>query len=145
MSQIMSNNLRKYAVAVVLLAAFWVVGTVESSAQQITAKNGANPEQLIAQKLGVTAYTLGTANPAEVVSTLNAAAEQLKPNLTDATLATKFKYTYYVLVVNDVQNMSIAPEIALLNNLGRAARQVGNVTESMMKTTYNQTISLLGL
>lgn len=149
MSQLLLNKWRKLAGVVAMLVAFVVVGTVDASAQT-RASSVENPQSSLATKLGVTACPLGTAtNVQGGLAAINAQRVALRASINagTASINDKFKYFYFEAVTNEVGNLSVAPELSLLNNLRTAARQAGaqSVTQQMIVNLYNSTKALFGM
>ena len=139
------HSLKKLAVPVAFLAFFMMFSANQASAQSLVMQSTANPEAKLAQKFGVTARSLGTWTPNNVVQILRANRPAVKDQ-SNAPLASRVTYAYYQLVISDIQSRSIAPEIALLTNLQKVQEQFksSGVTEnySLLSSIYNSTVAL---
>jgi len=142
-----AHSWKKLAAPVAFLAFFLLLGVNQASAQSLTmSSNSTYPESRLAQKYGVTAYPIGTWNLNNAAQILIANTPNVKgqPN---APLASRVKYAYYQLVISDIQNYSIAPEVALLKNLQKVQEQfkTSAVTENFafLSNMYNSTVILL--
>jgi len=148
MSQLLLNKLRGLAGAAALLVVFLVVGTVDARAQGQRTASTENPYGLLAQKLGVTKCQQGTATDVQGgVATLETLSIPMKANYSSASILEKVKYEYYQLVISEVGNYHVAPEFALLTNLPKAAKIVGNesITNQQLAGLYNATKVFFGM
>lgn len=140
-----AHSWKKLAAPVAFLAFFLLLGVTQASAQSLTMSNSTYPESRLAQKYGVTAYPIGTWNLNNATQILVANTPNVKgqPN---APLASRVTYAYYQLVLSDMQNYSIAPEVALLKNLQKVQEQfkTSAVTENFvfLANMYNSTVEL---
>lgn len=145
MTHTIAQTWRKLAAPVAFLVFFLLLGANQATAQSMQLRSFANPQSRVAQKFGVTAYNLGTWTSNNVIQALVANTPNVKdqPN---APLASRVKYAYYRLVLSDVKNYNIAPEIAMLTNLAKVKEQfktsaaVENV--SFLSGIYNSTVNL---
>jgi len=149
MSQLLMNKLRGLAGTIALLVVFLVVGTVDAGAQS-RASSVENSENLLAQKLGLTACPMGTAtNVQGGLAAIDAQAAVLRASINagSSTLNDRLKYFYFESVSTEVGQYDIAAELSLLTNLRTAAKKVGsdNVTNQMLASLYNTTKVLFGL
>lgn len=126
-------------------AFFLLLGVTQASAQSLGRRTAPNPESQLAQKFGVPAYTMGTWTPSNVVQILTANTPAVKDQ-SSASLTSRVTYAYYQLVIGDIQDLNIAPEVALLTNLQKVQAQfkTSAVTEnnSFLSGIYNTTVSL---
>ena len=146
MSQLLMNKLRGLAGAAALLVVFLVMGSVDASAQT-RASSVENNQSALAQNLGVTACPMGSAtNVQGGLASLETWSQSMKTNLSSATLLDKAKYAYYQRIITDVRDYSIAPELALIENL-KAAKGISNggITVQQMAAMYNATKVLFGM
>jgi hypothetical protein len=136
---------KKLAVPVAFLAFFLLLGVTQASAQSLGHRTAPNPESHLAQKFGVAAYNMGTWNAGNVAQILIANTPAVKDQ-TNAPLNSRVTYAYYKLVISDIKNFNIAPEVALLTNLQKVQEQFKSsaVTEnnSFLSGIYNSTIAL---
>ena len=140
-----AQSWRKLVAPVAFLAFFILIGVSQASAQSFQAQSSSNPEIRLAQKFGVTAYNMGTWTPNNVVQILVANSPDVKEN-PGASLTDRVTYAYYQMVITDVKNYDVAPEIALLSNLEKVQEQfkTSAVTEnfSLLSSIYNSTIEM---
>ena len=136
---------KKLAAPVAFLAFFLLLGVNQASAQSFTMASASNPESQLAQKFGVTARNIGTWTPGNVVQILTANTPAVKDQ-SNASLSSRVTYAYYQLVISDINDLSIAPEIALLTNLQKVQAQfkTSTVTENnaFLSNIYNTTVAL---
>ena len=149
MSQLLLNKWRKLAGVAAMLVAFLVVGTVDASAQS-RASSTENTQNVLAQKLGLTACPMGTAtNVQGGLANLQAQAAVLRASINagTASLNDRLKYFYFDSILSDVGQHHIAADLSLLKNLRSAALQVGsdNITNQMLANLYNTTKVLFGM
>ena len=140
MSQLLMNKLRGLAGATALLVVFLVVGTVDASAQGQKTATVENPYLLLAQKLGVTACQQGTASNVQGgIDAMEAWTQSMKASIAGANLLDQVKYEYYTKSIAEVRDYYVAPEIALLAELSRAAKKLGNETLTIpqLASLYN--------
>ena len=146
MTHTIAQTWRKLAAPVAFLVFFLLLGANQATAQSsMQPRSSANPQSRVAQKFGVTAYNLGSWTSNNVIQALIANTPNIKGQ-TNAPLASRVKYEYYQLVLNDVKNYNIAPEIAMLTNLAKVKEMfktssaVENV--SFLSGIYNSTVGL---
>ena len=110
----------------------------DASAQAI-AGSSVNPDAFMAEKLNVAAYPLGTFDRENTLNVLNDIMSSLKAPLHNGggTDYQKLKYAYCSAVHTDIAGQFIAPEIALLTNLGGL-----NGKESKIGADGNQLVAL---
>ena len=127
-----------------LTGLFFLVGLNNTSAQQ-TASGGVNPHTGIAQAFGVTAYPLGTFDPAATVETIKGIIIPLRPLIGhSATQAQELQFAYLSAILTDVGNSSIAVEISLLTRL-EELKDSKHLTGAMNQTKFNPTTQLANL
>lgn len=132
-----------------LLAGFFIlVGNNNATAQEL-ATSGANPKIALAQKFGVTAYSLGTFDPAEAITVLQQHIEPLEHIVAGGggTELQQATYAYLTAALNDISTYSIAPEITLLTRLNAVQRAEASSSTSnngaFFRNLYNQIVSEL--
>ena len=140
-----AHSWKKLVAPVAFLAFFLLLGVTQASAQSLGHRTAPNPESHLAQKFGVAAYNMGTWNAGNVAQILIANTPAVKDQ-TNAPLNSRVTYAYYKLVISDIKNFNIAPEVALLTNLQKVQEQFKSsaVTEnnSFLSGIYNSTIAL---
>lgn len=140
-----AHSWKKLVAPVAFLAFFLLLGVNQASAQSLGYRTPSNPESLLAQKLGVTPRNIGTWTPANVIQILTANRPNIKGQA-NAPLNARVTYAYYQMVISDVKNLSVAPEVALLTNLQKVQEQfkTSAVTENtgFLASIYNATIAL---
>jgi hypothetical protein len=140
MNRFISHKLQFGCFAAMLVVGFLMLGFVQSNAQS-NAHGPTNPMAQQAAKLGVEAFSFGTFNVAQVLTATEAIAAPIKPLIQDgsANNLQRFRYQYCQSILNDVRNYSIAPEIAAIVGLEKAAKLTGiELPMTQMKTLYQQ-------
>lgn len=145
MEQTFSFFSKRYVLMSFLLTGlFFLVGLNNTSAQQ-TASGGVNPHVGIAQAFGVTAYPLGTFDPAATVETIKEILIPLKPLIGHgATPAQELQFAYLSAILTDVAGSSIAVEISLLTRL-EELKGSKHLSGAMNQTKFNPTTQLANL
>jgi len=147
MSQLLINKLKNVAGLCAMLTVFFMAGTVDAVAQQ-RASNDANPNSVMATKLGVTACPMGSAtNVQGGLATIESQAATLRQLIKsgNGSVNDKLKYFYYESILQDVGQHSVAPELSLLTSLREAAKQSGANNVQMLRDLYNATKVLFGM
>jgi len=139
-----AHSWKKLVAPVAFLAFFMLIGVSQASAQSLQAKSLANPEAQLAQKFGVAARPLGTWTPNNVAQILTANRPNVRAQ--NVTLTSKVTFAYYQMVISDITNYSIAPEIALLTNLPKVQQQFKTSASventSFLANLYNSAVAL---
>lgn len=147
MKHILNQNFWKACIKATLLLGFMVFISSASQAQALTSIQGQTadviPEIKIAEKMGVTYFHPGTFDFVKVQSVLTAALDALAPSVNQGSASgiNKFKFYYYTLILNDMNSMSIAPELSMLDNLNPALK-ASPITKGEQQAVYAQTIQL---
>lgn len=140
-----AHSWKKLVAPVAFLAFFLLLGINQATAQSIQRHGSGNPKATLAQNFGVTARNLGTWTPDHVIQVLTANRPAVKGQ-DNAPLNSRVTYDYYQMVIADVKNLSIAPEIALLTNLLKVQKlyKVTPVGENnaYFANLYNTTVTL---
>ena len=109
----------KILIASMFLVGAFLLGSESLSAQQ-SVGTGVNPEVALAQRLGVTAYNLGTFDRTHAMDVFEQIRQDLRPQLQhNPPMALQLKFAYVDAMLNDVKN-HIATEITLLTSLNGA-------------------------
>lgn len=146
MIHVLSNG-KALFVGLLLTGCFMLVGSNTASAQWQTAASNVNPYTHIAEKLGVTAYPLGTfdrQHTMDVMETIIANLGQIVGNGGGTTLQ-KLKIAFCKQVLADVSGGFIAPEISLLTSLSdlNAQQSTLGTQQTMLATVYNEVVAAL--
>ena len=132
-----------------MLSGFFMLAGASSTTAQELATSGTNPKIALAQKFGVTAYSLGTFDPTEAIAVLEQQLEPLQHVVANGggTELQQATYAYLTAALNDISTYSIAPEITLLTRLNAVQRAEATSSVknngSFFRNLYNQIVSEL--
>ena len=117
-----------------------------TSAQE-SANGSVNPYTHVAEKLSVTAYSLGTFERAHSMDVLENILNGLKQTLSNGggTSYQKLKYQFCNAVLADISTRYVSCEISLLTSLtglGNVQNKIGT-QQSQLVTLYNEVVSQL--
>ena len=147
MKHILNQNFWKACLQATLMLGFMVFISTASQAQALTSIQGQGadviPEITIAQKAGITYFHPGTWDFNHVKTVLTNQLDALTPGVNQgtATANEKYKYFYYTLVLRDMNDFSIAPELSLIDNLA-VALKYSNIIKAAQQSVYNSTVQL---
>jgi hypothetical protein len=130
-----------------LLAGGMLLFSTNNASAQHSANGTVNPYTHIAEKIGVSAYPLGSMERTHSMAVLENILAALKQTISNGggTSYQKLKYAYCANVLSDISTRYIVTEISLLTQLSglNAGKSTPGTQNSQLVTLYNEVVSQL--